>query len=103
MQIAIHGDDVFAACMIETGGQSSGLAEVAAELDHRDAAIHGGDFTQHGEGVVAGAVIHQHDFECLAGGLHHRFQAVVEIGDVLLFIVQRDDDGIFGHSSSIIA
>ena len=103
LQIAVHGDDVLAACVIETGGQSSGLAEITAEFDHGNPAIHSGNLAQHGECVVAGAVIHQHDFECLARRLHHRFQTVVQIGDVLLLIVQRDDDGVFGHSLFIIA
>ena len=103
LQIAIHGDDVLAPGMVETGGQSGGLAEVAAELDHRDAAIDGRDLAQHGESVVVRTVIDQHDFEGLARRLHHRFQAVVEIGDVLLLVVQRDDDGVLGHSLFIIS
>jgi len=44
-------------------------------------------FAQHGERAIAGAVVHQHDFEGLAVGLHDRFQAVVEVGDILLFVV----------------
>ncbi len=89
--------------MIETGGESRGLSEVAAELDDRDATVYGGDFAQHGEGVIFRAVIDQHDFERLAGSLHHRLQAVVEIGNVLLLVVERDDDGVLGHSPFIIA
>ena len=53
LQIAVHGDDVLAAGMIETGGKAGGLAEVAAQLDDGDAAVDSRDFTQHGEGVVA--------------------------------------------------
>ena len=34
--------------------------------------------------------------------LHYRFQAVVEVGDVLLLVVQRDDYGVSGHSLFII-
>src|ERR1700693_5394413 len=34
LQIAIHGDDVLAAGMIETGCQSGGLAKVPAQLHH---------------------------------------------------------------------
>ena len=39
--------------MVETGCQSCGLAEVAAQLNHGHAAVDGCDFAQHGEGVVA--------------------------------------------------
>src|ERR1700688_4064499 len=102
LQIAIHRDDVFATRMVETGGQSGGLAEVAPELDHGDPAIDGSDFAQHGEGVIAGAIIHQHDFKGLASRLHYRLQAVIEIGDVLLLVMQWDDYGIFRHSLFII-
>src|SRR5271165_2827412 len=102
LQIAIHGDDVLAAGMVETGRQSSGLAEVAAQLDHRYAAVHSCDLAQHGECVIARTIVHQHDFEAFAVRFHDRFQAVVEVGDVLLLIVQRDDDRVLGHSLSII-
>jgi hypothetical protein len=29
--------------------------------------------------------------------LHNVFEAIVERGDILFFIVERDDDGIFWH------
>ena len=38
LQIAIHRDDVFPACVVETSGQSRGLAKVAAEFDNGNAA-----------------------------------------------------------------
>ena len=33
---------------------------------------------------------------------HDRLQAVVEIGDVLLFVMQGDDDGVLWHDLLII-
>ena len=77
LQIAIHRNNVLAARMIETGCESSSLPEVAAELYHGYAAIHGRDFAQHGERVIVRAVIDQDNLEGLAGGLHHRLQAVI--------------------------
>src|ERR1017187_1639433 len=88
--------------MVETGCEAGSLAEVAAQFDHRHTAVDGCDFTQHGEGVVGGAIVHENDFEGFAMSLHYRFQAVVEVGNVLLLIMQRDDDGVLGHSFSII-
>ena len=35
-------------------------------------------------------------------GFHHRFQAVVEVGHILLLIVERDYDGILWHGLLII-
>ena len=102
LQIAVHGDDVLAAGMVESGGEARGLAEVAAQLDDGHTAVDGRDFAQHREGVIVGAVVHEHDFEGFAVRLHDRFQAVVEVGDVLLLVMQRDDDGVLGHSPFII-
>jgi hypothetical protein len=63
------------------------LAEVAAEFDNRDAAIDRSDFAQHGERMIAGAVVDQDDFETLARRFHHRFEAVIEVGDVFLLVM----------------
>src|SRR5258708_20538256 len=103
LQIAIHRNDVFAAGMVKACGEPGGLAEVAAQLDHGNPAVDSRDFAQHGEGMVTGAIIHQHYFERLASSFHYRFQAVVKVGDVLLFVVQGDYDGIFRHSFFIIS
>ena len=103
LQIAIHSDDVFAARVIETSGEPGSLAEIAAKFHHGDTAVYGSNLAQHREGVIAGAIIHQHNFERFTSGLHDRFQAVVEVGDVLLLVMQRDDDGVFRHSLFIIA
>ena len=71
LQIAIHGDDIFTARVIEASRQSCSLAEVTAQLDHGDATIDSCNFAEHRESVVTGAVVHQHNFESLAGSLHH--------------------------------
>src|SRR5580692_605739 len=49
------------------------------------------------EGAVAGAVVDEDELESLAADLHDGLQAVVEVGYVLLLIVQGNDDGILGH------
>ena len=55
------------------------------------------------KGAVAGTVIDEHQLEGLAADLHDGLQAVVEIGDVLLLIMQGNHDGILGHECLIIA
>jgi hypothetical protein len=52
--------------------------------------------------VVRGAVVHKYDFEGLAVRFHDCFQAVIEVGDILLLVVERDDDGVLGHGVFII-
>ena len=73
------------------------LQKIAAQLDHRDAAIDRRHLAQHVERAVAGSIVDQDDFEALAIGLHYRLQAVVEVGDVLLLVMQGYNDGIPGH------
>ena len=87
LQIAIHGDDVLAAGMIKSRGQAGGLAEVAAEFNDSHAAIDSCDFAQHGESVIAGAIVDENDFETFAVGLHDGLEAIVEVGDVFLLVM----------------
>ena len=103
LQVAIHGDDVFPAGVIEACGQSGGLSEIAAQLDDCDAAIDCGDLAKLGECVVARSIVDQDDLKRLAVVFHYGLQAVIEIGDVLLLVVQGDDDGVLGHGLFIIA
>ena len=78
--------------MVEAGGQGGGLPEVAAQLHHHDAAVHGGNLLQQRERVVAASIVYKDQFERLARGLHDHLQAVVELGDVLFLVVKRYDD-----------
>ncbi len=102
LQIAVHGDDVLAARMIEPGGQCRSLPKIPPQADHRHPAVYAGNLAQQVKRLVRRSVIHQHHFKTFAVGLHHRLQAVVEIGDVFLLVVQGDDDGILGHEVFII-
>jgi len=42
------------------------------------------------------------DFEALAVVLHDHFQAVIKVGDVFLFVMQRYNDRVLWHSLLII-
>ena len=88
--------------MIETGGESGGLTEVAAQLDDEHAAVDGGDLFEEPVGAVARAIVDEDQFEGLANLLHDGFETVVERGDALLFVMERDDDGIFWHLLMIL-
>ena len=102
LQIAIHGDDVLAARVIESSGEARGLSEIAAQLHNRHSAVHRSDLPQHGERLVARAVIDENDLKALAIRFHDRLQTIIEVGDVLLLVMQRYDDGVFRHSLLII-
>src|SRR5262249_14580647 len=70
LQIAIHGNNVFAASVIKPGSQRGGLPKISAQLDDGHSAVNGCDFAQHVERAIGGTVIHHHDFEALPVSLH---------------------------------
>jgi hypothetical protein len=88
--------------VIEAGGEGRGLAEVAAELDDENARIHCGDLFEETVGAIAGAIVDEDEFEGFADLLHDGLEAVVEGGDVLLLVMERNDDGIFRHELMIL-
>ena len=55
------------------------------------------DFAQEMTGAIGAAVVHEHQFERVGLRLHYRFQAVIEFGDVLLLVVERNYDGVLKH------
>ena len=97
LEVSVHGDDELALRVIEAGGESGGLAEVAAELDDQYAGVDGGYLFEQTIGAVAGTVVDEDELEALANLLHDGLEAVIERGDVLLFVVKRNDDGVFRH------
>src|SRR5579871_6921561 len=58
LKIAIHGDDVLATRVVESGGKACCLPKIPAQLDHGHAAVDGCDFAQHRERVVARSVVY---------------------------------------------
>jgi len=92
LQVAVHGDNVFAAGVVESGGQAGSLSEIAAQLDYGYATVDGGYLAEQPECAVDGAVIDQHHFEGLAASFHYGFEARVEVGDILLFVMERHYD-----------
>ncbi len=88
--------------VIESRSQRGSLPEVAAQFDDHYATVDRGNLLQHPEGIVAAAVIDKYQLERLTGSFHYDLQPVVELGDILFFVMERYDDGILGHRLSII-
>jgi hypothetical protein len=78
--------------MIESSGEAGGLAEVAAQLDDGHTAVNGGDFTKQREGSIERAIVDEDHLKGFAARLHDGFQACVEVGDVLLLVVEGNYD-----------
>ena len=53
--------------------------------------------------MVHAAIVNKDQFEGLLRGLHDDAQAVIEFGNILFFVVKRDNNGVFKHDSSIIS
>ena len=99
LQIAVHRDHVLALRMIKSGGKRGSLTEIAAELDDEQPAVDRGNLLQHPEGVVATAIVHEHQLEVLARSFHHHLQSVVQLGYVLFFVVKGYDNRVLEAQS----
>jgi hypothetical protein len=78
------------------------LPKIAAQLYDGYTAVDRRNLAQQMEGQIGASIVHENQFKAVGIGLHHPFQAVVENGHVLLFIVKRDNDGVLGHGDEII-
>src|SRR5579883_1715036 len=83
--------------MVETRSQRGGLTEVAPKLYNGDAAINAGNLAKQRKGAVVTAIVDEDKLKCLSGILHNCLQAVIEFGDIVLFVMERNYDRIL-HS-----
>jgi len=102
LKVAIHGDDVFAGGVIESRSEGRSLAKVSAQLDYRNPTVNGRDLAEQMEGEIRTAIVNEDEFEAFGMGFHHPFQAVIENGYVLLFVMKGDNDRILRHADQII-
>src|SRR5215469_15367688 len=97
LEVAIHGDDVFAAGVVESSGEAGGLSKITAEFHDGHPAVDSCDLAQQLERAIGRTVVHQDDLEALAVRFHDGFKAVIEVGDILLLVMQRDHNRILCH------
>jgi len=102
LKIAVHGEDIVALGVVETGSEGRGLSEVAPQLNHQDSAVYGSDLFEKAIGSVAGAIVDKDKLKGFADLLHDSLEAVIEGGDVLFLVVEGYDDGVFRHVSMIL-
>ena len=97
LEVAIHSDDVFAARMVEAGGKARSLAEISTKLHDSDAAVDRGNLAQHLEGAIGGTIVDEDDLKAVAVRLHDGLKPIVEVGDILLLVMQGYHNGILWH------
>ena len=97
LQIAIERNDHVALRLIETGGKSGGLSEIAAQANDFQTAVGFDQIGQQVEAAIRGRVIHRNDFVRLLNRFQYRRQPVVKRQDGRFLIVDRDDDRQHGR------
>ena len=91
LQVGVHGHQRGARGMLDAGHHGGGLAAVAAELDHLDPRIGGGQGGAAGEGVIAAAVVDEDDLEGERERRHGVHDRLVQRADARL-LVERGHD-----------
>src|SRR5215469_13614628 len=102
LEVTVHGENEFALTVVEAGGEGRGLAEIPAQLHHNHSAVDGSNLLEEQEGVVLAAIVDENQLEGLARGFHDDLEPVVKFGNILFFVVKRDNNGILEHDSLII-
>ncbi len=67
------------------------------DLQHDHAAVDGGNLFQQAIGAIRRTIVDEDQLKCVPHLLHNGLQSVVEGGDTLFFVMERNDDGVFRH------
>src|SRR5215472_8988212 len=100
--VTVHGENEFALTVIEAGGEGGGLAEIPAQLHHNHSTVDGGNLLEEREGMILAAIVDENQLEGLPCGFHDDLEPVVQFGNILFFVVKRDNNGILEHDVLII-
>ena len=65
LKVAVHGKDVLAGGVIETGRQCRRLTEVPPQLDYKHAAVHGSYLLKQFVGPVSRTIVDQYHLEAV--------------------------------------
>ena len=94
LQVAVHGDNHFAAREVEPGLERRRLPEIPPQPHHIHPPVVLENIFEHFVGFVAAAVVHKNNFIGFAQPVHHFRQPHVQRGNVFLFVEERYDNGI---------
>ena len=105
LEVGVHRHHLLPPDGGEAGGHRRRLAEVAAELDHPDPRLGGGERLQDLEGTVVGTVVDEDDLPGPPGPSERLLQPLGQRREILLLVEERDEDGqvdlfsVFWHFS----
>jgi hypothetical protein len=93
LKVRVHRHNVGAASVTHAGIGGGRLAAVELELDAADASILLHELFDDGPASILGTIIDEEDFRGDAGRVYHIADRLVQQGQVLFLIVDRDADG----------
>jgi hypothetical protein len=93
LQIVVNGDDEFAAGRADAAQQGVVLAVVAAHAQAAHTGVAGTQALDHAPGIVAAAILDEHDLEAQLLRLEHGLQALVQHGQDRRRAVDRHQHG----------
>ncbi len=92
LQIAVHRDQYFAACVLDAGGHGRGLSVVATKMHDPNSRILAGNADSNFQCPVPAAVVYKNHLEGRTQRLHGIDDRCMHPADVVLFIVEGHDD-----------
>ena len=92
LEVGVQGDDDLAAGAVETGRKRRRLAEVPAQADDLDPRVGGLETLEGRIGPVLAPVVDEDHLVAPAERVGGGRELPVQVGDVLLFVEDRDDE-----------
>ncbi len=102
LQVGVHGDDICAACVLKSGGISSGFAKVAPKLDDFDFGIGVVQVFEDVDGPIGAAVVNEDDFVGEVPAGEHAADFFYERTQAFFFVEQGYDEAEVGHRSRVV-
>ena len=93
LQVAVHRHNDVAPGVVDAGHQSSGLADIATEVDDMHPPVGCCDLAEQLFCVVAGAVVNEDHLDRTIKAIEHRAQIGPQGSNVVGLVVDRDQDG----------
>ncbi len=103
LQIAVHGDDDVARGPVDARLQRCRLAEVAAQADDLNERIAPRQLLELHKGTIAAAVVHENDFVLKAQRIEDSAQPLMQPGDVVPLVLDRNHHRKFHKSPRALA
>ena len=93
LHIAVHCNDRIAVCVVNPAGQRQLMSEVAREKDGLNMRVRRTQRAQDFSAAVARPVVDEKELIVIGQLRHHRSHALHEMRNIILFVINRNDNG----------